>query len=369
MRLFQLEHFDPSMSNRQTPLPTRRGMLFAAIAAASKLHAAGPVYPTHNDLLYYLTTSGERRPVRNRHDFEIRRRHILAGMQEVMGPLPPPIGTKPRIQSATDIDEGPYLRRHIRFDTDPGDLVPAWLLLPKQPNGAAVLCLHQTTKIGKDEPAGLGGKPNLHYARELAQRGFVTFAPDYPNFGEYQFDPYANGYASATMKGIVNHRRAVDVLASLPQVKRNRIGVCGHSLGGHNSLFLAAFDPRIRAVVTSCGFTAFPKYYGGNLTGWSHKGYMPRIADRYEKSPARMPFDFPEILGAIAPRAIFINAPTRDANFEVSGVDDCVNAARPIFEKIYQRPGVLVTEHPEADHDFPQEVRERAYRFLEGQLR
>lgn len=356
------------MSNPQSLLPTRRGVLFGTLAAATRLQAAEPLYPNHHDLLYYLTPAAERRPVRNRQDFEIRRRHILADMQEVMGPLPPSIPSKPRIQSAADIDEGAYLRRHIRFDTDPGDLVPAWLLLPKQPNGAAVLCLHQTTKIGKDEPAGLGGKPNLHYARELALRGFVALAPDYPNYGEYKFDPYANGYVSATMKGIVNHRRAVDVLAALPQVKRSRIGVCGHSLGGHNSLFAAAFDPRIQAVVTSCGFTAFPKYYGGNLTGWSHKGYMPRIADRYEKSPAKMPFDFPEILGAIAPRAIFINAPMHDANFEVSGVDDCVNAARPIFAQIHRRPDALVVEHPEAEHDFPPDVRERAYRFFEKHL-
>ena len=44
----------------------------------------------------------------------------------------------------------------------------------------AMLCLHQTTKIGKEEPAGLGGNPNLHYALHLAQRGYVTLAPDYP---------------------------------------------------------------------------------------------------------------------------------------------------------------------------------------------
>jgi cephalosporin-C deacetylase-like acetyl esterase len=48
------------------------------------------------------------------------------------------------------------------------------------------------------------------------------------------------------MKGIVNHRRAVDVLQSLPYVDRQRIGAIGHSLGGHNTLFVAAFDERIR---------------------------------------------------------------------------------------------------------------------------
>lgn len=355
------------MSNQASSFLNRRQALLLPFAA-TVARAADPSYVDHRDLLYYLGQNGDRRPIRSPREFEIRRRHVLAGMQEAMGPLPERLRSKPRLETGIEQDEGGYLRKHIRFESEPGDAVPAWLLVPKKPNGAAVLCLHQTTKIGKDEPAGLGGKPNLHYAKELAQRGFVTIAPDYPNFGEYGFDAYARGYASATMKGIVNHMRAVDVLTSLPQVKRNRIGVCGHSLGGHNSLFVASFDTRIQAVATSCGFTAFPKYYGGNLTGWSHKGYMPRIAERYDKSPARMPFDFPEILGILAPRAVFINAPIRDSNFDAGGVDDCVNAARPVFEKIYRRPNALIVEHPQAEHDFPSDVRERAYRFFEQQM-
>ena len=77
----------------------------------------------------------------------------------------------------------------------------------------------------------------------------MTLAPDYPNFGEYTFDPYDNGNTSATMKGIWNHIRAIDLLTSLPDVDPHRIGVIGHSLGGHNALFVAAFDDRIAAAV------------------------------------------------------------------------------------------------------------------------
>jgi tripartite-type tricarboxylate transporter receptor subunit TctC len=47
-----------------------------------------------------------------------------------------------------------------------------------------MLCLHQTTRIGKGEPAGVGGKTDLQYARELAERGYVTLAPDYPTASE-----------------------------------------------------------------------------------------------------------------------------------------------------------------------------------------
>ncbi|MBL8177794.1 MAG: alpha/beta fold hydrolase [Bryobacterales bacterium] len=289
------------------------------------------------------------------------RASILQAMQQVMGPLPPRPSTPPAIQLLHETRQPAYTRRKLRYEAEPGDFVPAWLLIPHaSPKLPAVLCLHQTTRIGKDEPAGLGGKPNLHYAHELAEQGFLTLAPDYPNFGEYSFDPYSRGYLSATMKGIFNHIRAIDILSSLPQVDPRRIAVCGHSLGGHNSLFVAAFDTRIRAAVTSCGFTSFPKYYNGNLTGWSHKGYMPRIAEIYNKDPKRMPFDFPAVLQAIAPRAVFINAPTSDSNFDVSGVADCVRAARPFFP-----PGKLTAAYPNAAHDFPPAIRREAYAYLQ----
>jgi dienelactone hydrolase len=221
--------------------------------------------------------------------------------------------------------------------------------------------------MGKQEPVGMGLK-NLAYAAELAERGIVALAPDYPGFGDYKIDVYAEGYVSATMKGIWNHRRAVDVLQSLPEVDPERIGTIGHSLGGHNSLFVAAFEPRIKAVITSCGFNAFPKYFKGNLNGWSHKGYMPRIASEYGKDPKRMPFDFTEILGAIAPRPVFINAPKRDSNFEVTGVEDCVSAAQPVYELLGAKDA-LRPVYPDAGHEFPPEIRKQAYEFLEATFR
>ena len=71
------------------------------------------------------------------------------------------------------------------------------------------------------------------------------------------------------MKAIWNNMRAIDLLQTLPEVDGQRIGCIGHSLGGHNAMFTAAFDTRIQALVSSCGFTSFAKYYGGNLKGWT----------------------------------------------------------------------------------------------------
>lgn len=286
-----------------------------------------------------------------------------------MGPLPQIDHRSPlNIQTLEAVELQPYVRKKISFSAEPGSIVYAWLLIPHGAHSApAALCLHQTTHIGKDEPVGLGGKANLHYAEELAERGYVALAPDYPSFGDdktdFRRDVYARGYKSGSMKGIVNHIRAVDLLVSLPEVDPRRIAVIGHSLGGHNALFVAAFDKRIRAVVTSCGFTSMAYYSGGNLKGWSSDRYMPLIATIYHNSPKELPFDFSDIFLAIAPRAVFINAPLHDSNFNVEGVDICLAKVKSRFPS-----DRLMVEHPDCEHDFPADVRQRAYRFLDREF-
>jgi len=321
-------------------------------------------------LLVYTKVNGKTKKVRNTALWQKRYEQILDSMQQVMGPLPDDSKKVPldkQILADTIIDG--IRRIKLSYASENYDRVPAFLLIPLKvtEHVAGILCLHQTIEIGKAEPAGLGGSLNLDYAYELAKRGYVTLAPDYPNFGDYKFDPYSHGYLSATMKGIWNHMAAVDLLQSLPEVDPDRIGCIGHSLGGHNTLFLAAFDKRVKAVVTSCGFTSFYKYYGGDLTGWSHKGYMPRIASVYKTDPVKMPFDFPEVLAALAPRPLFINAPLHDSNFDVSGVYDCVNAALPVY-KLFNAGDKIILKNPDAPHDFPPAEREEAYQFFDREF-
>jgi dienelactone hydrolase len=319
----------------------------------------------------YLDAAGKMQPITDAVDWQQRRAHILANMQLVTGPLPDRSDLIPldmEVLETVSLSWG--TRKKVTFAAEPGDRVPVYLLIPGKltRKAPAMLCLHQTTQIGKGEPAGLGGKPNLHYALELAERGYITLAPDYPNFGDYTFDPYDHGYVSATMKGIWNHMRAVDLLQSLPEVDAEHIGCIGHSLGGHNTVFVAVFDTRLKVMVSSCGFNSFFKYYGGDLKGWSHKGYMPRIADMYGKDPNQMPFDFAELVAALAPRAFFVNAPINDSNFELSGVKDCIDAAAPVYALLRAKHR-LVAVYPDAEHDFPLDAREAAYAFVDEVLK
>ncbi len=335
-------------------------------------------YPDHSKLLVVRDAAGTERVVKTAEDWKARRAHIVAGMEEAMGPFTGPPGSKKPSDVPLDLKiEGEetlerFVRRRISYESSDGERIPAYLLLPRVREGQggaklpAVLCLHQTTAIGKGEPAGIRGKESLHYAADLAARGYVTLAPDYPNFGDHAFDTYGKGYVSGSMKAIRDNARSVDLLVSLPEVDPERIGCMGHSLGGHNTLFTGVFEPRIKAFVTSCGFNAFRHYYGGDLKGWSSKTYMPRITGY--GGWQRMPFDFHEVLAALAPRPVLAIGPLHDDNFAVEGVREAVSSAREVY-RLLRVGDRLEAEHPDCAHDFPPAMRERAYAFFDRRLR
>ena len=131
---------------------------------------------------------------------------------------------------------------------------------------------------------------------------------------------------------------------------------------------LAAFDERVKCVVSSCGFCSFPRYMNGDLTGWSHDGYMPRIRAVYGRDPAKMPFDFTEVVAALAPRPFLACAPKGDSNFDLQGVKDCLSAARPVY-KLLGAGDRLQGQHPDAGHEFPAATREAAYAWLDRWLK
>jgi acetyl esterase/lipase len=325
-------------------------------------------------VLYYLDEDHTEQPVRSLADWEIRRQHILLGMQQATGPLPsraelPALET----QILEEVSEPTFVRRTIRFVAEPGDWLTAYLYVPHaaspQNRAAAIVALHPTHRIGKGVVDGQGERPNRAYGRELAQRGYVVIAPDYPSFGDLaEYDFAADRYQSGTMKGIWNHMRCVDLLIEMQQVDAQRIGTIGHSLGGHNAIFLGVFDTRVQAIVSSCGWTPFHDYYQGKIAGWTSDRYMPRLRDAYALDPDRVPFDFYELVAALAPRAFFSNSPLHDGNFDYRGVEKAAPGARRVYE-LYGHPERLRVTYPDADHDFPEPVRGEAYQFLDRHLR
>lgn len=363
--------------NQSSESLSRRQMLVAAACAGTALSArslcgAEGTLPAHADLTWFPDATGKaQRPVKTVTDWEKRKADIYANILPVMGKLPRsemPVPLAMEVLETHQLDFG--TRQKVRYHTDKADAwVHAHLFRPKGKGQLpAVLCLHQTNNVGKDEPAGLGGKESLHYALELAKEGFVTLAPDYPSFGEYKYDFASDDrYISGTLKAVCDNLRAVDLLISLGFVNAKQIGCIGHSLGGHNTIFTMVHDERIQAGVSCCGFTRFHKYYEGKLKGWTSARYMPKINDVYDNNPDKVPFDFPELLACLAPRAFLTVSPTRDDNFEVSGVKDCIASAQPIFE-LYGAGDKLQALYPDDTHNFPPESRKAAYAFLKKQL-
>ncbi len=258
----------------------------------------------HRDLSYFTDDSGQQQPIRTRDDWAIRRSQILSGMQEAMGSLPS--STAPAdfgLQVVADARLHEVRRITLTMAVENGDRLPLDLYLPAELVEAvdpaslltlsankklpAILALHPTGALGKRIIAGEGPRGNRQYGLELARRGYVVVCPDYPSFGDYQYDFQKDAYVSGTMKGIYNHMRCIDFLTALPCVDESRIGAIGHSLGGHNAMFVAVFDPRIQIAVSSCGWTPFHSYYGGRIEGWTSDRYMPLLKKSMDSTPTR----------------------------------------------------------------------------------
>ena len=132
----------------------------------------------------------------------------------------------------------------------------------------------------------------------------------------------------------------------------------GHSLGGHNSVYTAVFDQRIKVIVTSCGLDSYLDYKDGNIKGWTSTRYMPGLLD-YKDRLKEIPFDFHEMIAALAPRHCFISAPLGDSNFKWKSVDRIAKAASQVY-RLHDVPGRLQVKHPDCDHDFPDKMRRTA---------
>jgi dienelactone hydrolase len=356
--------------------------LIALLVACVPLVAADAPAPRlpRDNLLLYRGEDGKPREVKSVADWQKRRTEIIRGAESIMGKLPGKekrCALEPKLEEP-EVDCGKHVRRLVTYQSEPGSRVPAYLLIPKDvlkgdKKAPAILCLHGTDNVvGHGTVVGLGKNPNRNYASELADRGYVCLAPNYPLLAKYQPDVKKLGWESGTLKAVWDNIRGLDYLESLPFVDGKAMGAIGHSLGGHNSVYTAVFDERLKVVVSSCGLDSFLDYYGGKEAnwapekGWCQTRYMLKLAE-YKGRLAEIPFDFHELVGALAPRHVLIIAPKEDHNFQAASVDRIAAAARPVF-KLYDKPDRLRVEHPDGGHDFPPAMREEAYKLFDAVL-
>ncbi len=329
---------------------------------------------SHANLSFYLDKSGNRQRIKTTDDWNKRRLQILESTHLAMGNFPPgsiSIPVTSREVAKTSYDEFEVMTIVLTSKNQVpihADLYVPNFAKAKNAKLPAMLALHPTGSPGKKIIGGTSPKPNRQYANELAKRGYVVIAPDYPSFGDSSDHKFAtDGFDSGTMLGIVNHKRCIDFLESVEFVDRDRIGVIGHSLGGHNAIFTAVHEPRLKVIVSSCGWTPFHDYYGGKIAGWTSDRYMPFLKTKFHLNADLVPFDFYELVAALAPRPFFSNAPKSDSNFDVDGVKKAIARARPIYSLFDATDNLRVT-YPPCGHDFPSEIREKAYSFIDKAL-
>ena len=240
----------------------------------------------------------------------------------LLGPLPDPV---PLAAEVTDsVDCGTFRRDRVVYDSERHMSVPAYLLVPHDraaagaPPGPAVLAQHGHGP-GKDEVCGVvePDGPN-DYARQLAERGYVVLAPDLRAFGERADlvppDKYACDLGQVHMAMLGRNvlaldmwdlRCGIDFLCSLPFVDPERIGMVGLSQGGTMTLFMAAWDARIRAAVVS-------GYFGA----WSTSATIP-----WNMCGSQVLFgmlgriEHLDLAAAVAPRALMVESGGDDPIF------------------------------------------------------
>ncbi len=230
-------------------------------------------------------------------------------------PAPPELNVKLR----DTIQQDGYRIESLTYEAEPGDPIPAMLLIPDMVSPAhpapAVAVWHQHAgqyHLGKSEPAGLAGNPMHHTGAALAKEGYVVLCPDAlcfeerqdptgklkaGNFERFEFLHYVVDGKCMAWKNILDMQRAIDFLQSRPEVIDEKIGCYGHSMGSTHTWLIGPWEPRIKCLVGNC---CLPTYKGIHREHMLHcfPNFIPGI---YEFG------DTPDIAALIAPRPLHMN--------------------------------------------------------------
>jgi dienelactone hydrolase len=255
------------------------------------------------------------------------------------------------------------IRQLVRYEVEPGINTEAYLLKPEKQDRKApgIAVFHSTVNYTIRQPAGLEGPPEKFFGLRYAQKGCVCFCPR--NFLWPQISTTERLGANAEVKKLADRAPrskgmakmlydslvAVDILAALPDVDAARLGCVGHSLGAKETLYLAAFDDRVKATVSSEGGI------GTKFSNWEAPWYLgPSI-----KEPS-FTHEHHELLALAAPRPFLLvggNSADGDRGWPF------ISAALPVYE-LYGKPARLGQFNHGKGHAVPPEAEEKIEQWL-----
>lgn len=255
-----------------------------------------------------------------------------------------------------------YRIEKLYYESLPGLYVPANLYIPdniKDPVPAIIyVCGHSHTQ-------------KVHYQThpaKFAQLGFVCLIVETIQYGEVLgqhhgcyargwFNWYSRGYTPAGVE-VWNAIRGLDLLADRPEVDDEKMGVTGISGGGAMSWFIAAADPRIKAVAPVCGASTMEAQIGTKTVD-GHCDCM-MVINTYG-------IDFQDIGALIAPRPLLIGQADRDGLNKVESVHQIYNDLKKVYEMHGAPDNIAYIESP-GGHSYHRISRERIFSFFIEEL-
>jgi pimeloyl-ACP methyl ester carboxylesterase len=219
-------------------------------------------------------------------------------------------------------------------------------------------------------------KVDLHPILALAQAGYAVLAYDQSGFGSRisEAAPFYNKYPQWSQMGhmIGDTRCAIDALGKDDQIDAQRIYLFGFSMGGNLALYTAALEPRVKGVVAACAFTPMrtdtpDKGTGGIARLFREHDLLPNLGT-YEGKEAGIPYDYDDLIAAIAPRPVYVIAPTFDRDANPADVRAAVESARKVFT-LYNAADKLKIDEPWDYSRLPNATEDRAIAWMKENMK
>ncbi|HWA08122.1 MAG TPA: alpha/beta fold hydrolase [Opitutaceae bacterium] len=216
---------------------------------------------------------------------------------------------------------------------------------------------------------------DLHPILALAKAGYAVLAYDQCGFGSRMNEsgPFYERYPHWSQLGrmVEDVRAAVDALGQDSLVDPQRIYAFGFSLGGSVALHAAALESRLAGVVSVAGFTPMrtdtaDRGLGGIARYSEERGLLPRLGF-FIGQEARIPYDYPELLAAIAPRPVLVMQPSMDRDATPADVHAAVEQARKIYS-LYGAAAKLALDEPRDYARLPTAGQDRIIQWMQANL-
>ncbi|MBN1793660.1 MAG: prolyl oligopeptidase family serine peptidase [Candidatus Omnitrophica bacterium] len=270
------------------------------------------------------------------------------------------------ILETKDFDE--YVMEKIMFDPEPGRSVVGYLLMPKNKKTPlpTVVCLHEHGGEyfkGKDGPVGnVLPESGLTYARDLAQRGYITLTIDAPCFGERIEDEgqvdYLASLIGRPLFGLIVYDdiRSVDYLLTRSEVDKKRIGCIGHSMGGIRAIFLSGLDERISCGVSLNGFSNMKDVVRHELFYWPPTTYLKGL----------LPFaEIEDVVSLSAPRPFLVAVGQLDDSLPVDDAGPAVEHMRKVYSFYHREKSFQYLLFKNEGHGFPSLYHNKVYSWID----